>query len=129
MPATRVLLVSDSHLSTRAPEANANWCAVVAAADGFELVIHAGDLTLDGAQEPADLDHARELLDALPIPWVVVPGNHDIGDNPGSSDGPTIDDARNLTFGGLIASDPTAGMSISVPGLWSASTPSSSAQG
>ena len=105
VPATRVLLVSDSHLSTRAPEANANWCAVVAAADGFELVIHAGDLTLDGAQEPADLDHARELLDALPIPWVVVPGNHDIGDNPGSSDGPTIDDARNLRWIDRIGPD------------------------
>jgi 3',5'-cyclic AMP phosphodiesterase CpdA len=92
--ASRVLVVSDSHLSVRAPEANANWMAAVASADGFELVIHVGDLTLDGAHEPADLVHARRLLDALPIPWVVVPGNHDIGDNPGISDGAVIDGER-----------------------------------
>jgi 3',5'-cyclic AMP phosphodiesterase CpdA len=29
---------------------------------------------------------ARRLLDQLPVPWVAVPGNHDIGDNPGASD-------------------------------------------
>ena len=105
VPATRVLVVSDSHLSVRAPEANANWSAVVAAADGFEFVIHVGDLTLDGAEEPADLVHARQLLDCLPIPWVAVPGNHDIGDNPGYSDGAVIDDTRHRRWVDRIGPD------------------------
>jgi 3',5'-cyclic AMP phosphodiesterase CpdA len=88
---SRVLVVSDSHLSERAPEANANWLAATAWADHVDLVIHVGDLTLDGAQCPADLEHARRLLHALPVPWVAVPGNHDVGDNPGGSDGPVFE--------------------------------------
>jgi alkaline phosphatase D len=91
---SRVLLVSDSHLSVRAPEADANWRAVAAIADRFELVVHAGDLTLDGARHPRDLAHARDLLDALPVPWAAVPGNHDLGDTPSPSGGPVITSER-----------------------------------
>src|SRR5262249_54654079 len=48
------------------------------------LVIHVGDLSLDGANRIEDLHHARRQLDRLTVPWRAVPGNHDIGDNPGS---------------------------------------------
>jgi 3',5'-cyclic AMP phosphodiesterase CpdA len=89
-----VLVVSDSHLSTRTPEAHANWAAVASLAPEAELVIHAGDLTLDGARQDADVQYARGLLDALPVPWVAVPGNHDIGDNPGISQGLEVDSGR-----------------------------------
>jgi 3',5'-cyclic AMP phosphodiesterase CpdA len=92
--ASRVLVVSDSHLSMRAPEANANWAAVAAVADRFELVIHVGDLSLDGTHRSQDLEHARDLLGALRVPWVAVPGNHDVGDNPGVSDGPVVEKDR-----------------------------------
>jgi 3',5'-cyclic AMP phosphodiesterase CpdA len=49
--AARVVLVSDSHLSASAPQAQANWDAVVSyvAAALPDLVIHLGDLSLDGA--------------------------------------------------------------------------------
>ncbi len=89
-----MLVVSDSHLSERAAEAGANWMAVTALAEHVELVIHAGDLTLDGARNPADLKYARRMLDGLPVPWVAIPGNHDVGDNPGSSEGPAVDADR-----------------------------------
>jgi 3',5'-cyclic AMP phosphodiesterase CpdA len=47
-----------------------------------DLVIHLGDLSLDGAREADDLRFSRSQLDRLPVPWLAVPGNHDIGDNP-----------------------------------------------
>ena len=82
--ATRVIFVSDTHLSPDAPEAQANWAAVVGyiAAVNPDLVVHLGDLSLDGARNPADLDHARRQLELLPVPWHAIPGNHDVGDNP-----------------------------------------------
>lgn len=92
----RVLVVSDSHLSERTPEAEANWEAAVAAAPDFDLVIHAGDLSLDGASGEEDLLFARSVLDRLPVPWLAVPGNHDVGDCayrdiPATADQSTVD--------------------------------------
>jgi Calcineurin-like phosphoesterase len=82
--AARVVLVSDTHLSRRAPHARANWEAVLRYVEAAapDVVIHAGDLSLDGAHEPDDLHYARQQLDRLPVAWHAVPGNHDIGDNP-----------------------------------------------
>ena len=82
--ATRVILVSDSHLSPDAPEAQANWAAVVrhVATARPDLVIHLGDLSLDGMRNPAELDHARRQLDLLPAQWQVIPGNHDVSTLP-----------------------------------------------
>jgi 3',5'-cyclic AMP phosphodiesterase CpdA len=79
-----VILVSDSHLSPAAPEAEANWDAVVGyvKAAAPEVVIHLGDLSLDGADHLHDLRYGRRQLDRLPVAWHAVPGNHDIGDNP-----------------------------------------------
>lgn len=84
MDAKHVIFVSDTHLSPDAPGAQENWSAVVRhiTEASPDRVIHLGDLSLDGARNPADLDHARRQLDLLPVPWSAVPGNHDIGDNP-----------------------------------------------
>lgn len=43
-------MVSDTHLSAVAPEAEANWDAVVRhiALTAPDLVVHVGDLSLDG---------------------------------------------------------------------------------
>ena len=80
----RLIVVSDSHLSERTPEADQNWSAVLRHVDEArpDLVVHAGDLSLDGAHDPADLEFARARLDRLGVPWRAVPGNHDVGDNP-----------------------------------------------
>jgi len=94
----RLIIVSDTHLSPATPEAHANWEAVVehVAAAAPDLVIHAGDLTLDGAHAPDELSYARRQLDRLPVRWRAVPGNHDIGDNPrpGQLDGEAVTDER-----------------------------------
>ena len=78
----RIIQVSDSHLSPNAPYADANWRAVVAAIDQMDvdLVVHTGDISLNGADDMCELVHARDMLDRLEVPWVAIPGNHDIGD-------------------------------------------------
>jgi 3',5'-cyclic AMP phosphodiesterase CpdA len=83
MPA-RVTVVSDTHLAQRNPSAGEQWKAVLAhlAADPPDLVIHAGDITCDGCEEPGELPFAQELLARVPAPLVSVPGNHDVGENP-----------------------------------------------
>ena len=109
MAAARVILVSDSHLSASAPQAQANWDAVVAYVDACrpDLVIHLGDLSLDGTRDATDLAHGRAQLDRLPAPWLAVPGNHDIGDNPspGAHASYTTDAARRQRWLDVISPD------------------------
>jgi 3',5'-cyclic-AMP phosphodiesterase len=107
--AARVIPVSDTHLSRSAPQAQANWDAVVSyiGACAPDLVIHLGDLSLDGARNAADLRHARAQLDRLPAPWRAVPGNHDIGDNPwpGAPAGIAVDAARQQRWLDIVGAD------------------------
>lgn len=109
MAATRVILVSDSHLSASAPQARANWDAVLGYVGDCapDLVIHLGDLSLDGAHDMADLRYGRTQLDRLPVPWRAVPGNHDIGDNPwpGAPAGIAVDGIRRQRWLDVVGAD------------------------
>ena len=93
---TSLLVVSDSHLAPKAPEAVLNWGTVAqyTVARQPDLVIHTGNLSLDGAQDPTELTIARQHLGGLGVPWAAIPGNHDIGANPGLPDSPPITDER-----------------------------------
>ena len=77
-----MLQVSDTHLGPGVPMADEHWAAVIAHVQrtGPDLVVHTGDVTLDGVRDPAQLAYARARLHQLPAPWRAVPGNHDIGD-------------------------------------------------
>ncbi len=79
-----MVVVADTHLSARTPEALDNWETVAVAIDQQrpDLVLHLGDASLDGSSADDDLRLVRDLLDALPVPWRAIPGNHDVGDNP-----------------------------------------------
>ena len=93
-----MVLVSDTHLSRRAPQAQENWDAVLRYVEEVapDVVIHIGDLSLDGAHESEDLRHAHQQLRHLHVSWHAVPGNHDIGDNPypGAPGGSTVTAGR-----------------------------------
>ena len=89
--------------------AQANWDAVVnyVGACAPDLVIHLGDLSLDGAGNAVDLRHGRAQLDRLPVAWRAVPGNHDIGDNPwpGAPAGIAVDAARHQRWLDIVGAD------------------------
>jgi hypothetical protein len=83
----RVTVVSDSHLSDRNPVASRHWDGVVEhlAAEPPDLVVHAGDAALDAGSDPAELGVVRQAMQRVPVPWTIVPGDHDLdGDLEGS---------------------------------------------
>src|SRR4029453_7830051 len=66
--------------SARNPAAARHWDWVVEhlAADPPDLVVHAGDAALDAGRDPAELTVVRQAMDRVPVPWAIVPGNHDL---------------------------------------------------
>jgi 3',5'-cyclic AMP phosphodiesterase CpdA len=80
----KIIQITDTHLSHLKPHFQENWRPLVEWVDAIEpdLVIHTGDLTVDGADFEEDLVHGREMLRDLRHPTLCVPGNHDIGDMP-----------------------------------------------
>ncbi|HEY4251199.1 MAG TPA: metallophosphoesterase [Roseomonas sp.] len=81
--APRIALISDIHLSRARPYFHANWEILLQdlARVAPDLVLVAGDISLDGPHREDDLIFARAQLDRLPAPWRAVPGNHDVGNN------------------------------------------------
>jgi 3',5'-cyclic AMP phosphodiesterase CpdA len=82
MSPSRVVVVSDSHLTARVANTDRNWEAALRHIDAAapDLVIHVGDLSMNGTHDPQDLRHGLAQMKRVPAPWRVVPGNHDIGD-------------------------------------------------
>lgn len=83
----RLVQVSDTHLSGERAYFNDNFdvfCGEMAA-DPPDLIVHSGDLSLDGAASDPDLAYAVSEHGRFPGPWVAIPGNHDIGEAPGYS--------------------------------------------
>jgi 3',5'-cyclic AMP phosphodiesterase CpdA len=78
----RIIQISDTHLSRGKPHFADNWPPLAAwiAAQNPDLVIHTGDVTIDGADVEDDLRYAAELMRSLGVRFRAVPGNHDVGD-------------------------------------------------
>lgn len=72
----RALHVSDLHAGRHEAAGLIEGLAALVAEVDPELVIATGDLSHRG--RPEQLAHAKELLDGLETPVLVVPGNHDI---------------------------------------------------
>lgn len=81
---SRIVQISDNHLSARHGYSRNNWEATLAHIEAVEpdLVISTGDLVIDDPDEADTRAFARAQFDRLPCPWLVVPGNHDVGDGP-----------------------------------------------
>jgi Calcineurin-like phosphoesterase len=80
----RIALVSDSHLTPRTSAFSENWATVATWIDKTapDLVVHLGDITMDGVSDPGELDTAFPAFASVGRPMWFLPGNHDIGDNP-----------------------------------------------
>jgi 3',5'-cyclic AMP phosphodiesterase CpdA len=78
----RIIQISDTHLSPGKRQFADNWPPLAAwiRARHPDLLIHTGDVTVDGAGVEADLSYCAELLNELGVDWRAVPGNHDVGD-------------------------------------------------
>jgi 3',5'-cyclic AMP phosphodiesterase CpdA len=78
----RIIQISDTHLSPGKPHFADNWPPLAnwIAAQRPDLVIHTGDVTVDGAGVEDDLAYSARLLNGLGVRWRAVPGNHDVGD-------------------------------------------------
>lgn len=82
----KIIQITDTHLSPNKVHFNGNWEPLAAwiTQAGADLVIHTGDLTIDGADEEDDIAFSMDLMRQLPVPLLLLPGNHDIGHFPGS---------------------------------------------
>ena len=79
---TRVLQISDTHLSPAKRQFAANWPPLRewVSAQRAQLIVHTGDLTVDGADSDDDMRHCASLMQSLPARVLAVPGNHDVGE-------------------------------------------------
>jgi predicted phosphodiesterase len=100
----RIALISDTHLSVRAPECVANWHAArrAVARLGADMTVNLGDITLDGQEHGEELAFASRLMQQWPTEMRCVPGNHDLGD--GSGDLP-LDTALLDAYGDVFGPD------------------------
>jgi 3',5'-cyclic AMP phosphodiesterase CpdA len=80
----RLTQISDTHLARRLQSLTDNFHRVSEHIDATrpDIVINSGDISFDGPNSRSDLEFAKDLHDALPVPCRQLPGNHDIGDNP-----------------------------------------------
>jgi len=80
----KLVLVSDTHLTPRAPAFGDNWTVVRAWIEAMapDVVVNLGDIAADGASDPRELHDARAAFDGLGTEVRFIPGNHDIGDTP-----------------------------------------------
>jgi 3',5'-cyclic AMP phosphodiesterase CpdA len=80
----RLTQISDTHLARRLGKLAFNFDQIANHVDATrpDLVINSGDLAFDAPNHADDLEFARSLHNALPVPCRYLPGNHDIGDNP-----------------------------------------------
>ena len=74
--------LSDTHLGANTPLFRANFDRVAAAIARLhpDLIVHTGDVSLDGAGSEADMAFAGQQLRRLGIVHG-IPGNHDVGDH------------------------------------------------
>jgi alkaline phosphatase D len=82
----RIVQITDTHFSPSKPHFNGNWQPLAdwIGGSGADLVVHTGDLSVDGADKEDDLRFCMELMRQVSVPMLILPGNHDVGHFPDS---------------------------------------------
>lgn len=103
----RLAQISDTHLSNDKPFFVANFERMSARlrADRPDLIVNTGDLSLDGSEQPGDLDAAKALHDSMDLPYCVIPGNHDVGENVLGANQTAVSDAKRDRFNAVFGAD------------------------
>src|SRR5580698_2996949 len=106
----RLTQISDTHLARRMTPLIENFHRVSEHIDATrpDLVVNSGDVAFDGPTSRDDLEFARTLHAALPVPCRYLPGNHDIGDNPtalGPSPSPPVTEQSQQAFLSVFGED------------------------
>lgn len=80
----RIAFFSDTHVSAKHGFFVENALATIAAINALQpdLVVHGGDLSVNGAEDADDLAFSARLLKRVAPPLAIIPGNHDIGEEP-----------------------------------------------
>ncbi len=92
----RIIQISDTHLSPTHGFFAANLAATARwlAADDPALIVHTGDLSMDGAGTAEELAAAAKWSGCFAPLVLSVPGNHDVGDHAAIKPTQTVDDSR-----------------------------------
>lgn len=87
MPPFRILQISDTHLSPRTEHfrLNNDLMREPLHRSDHDLIVHTGDITLDGVRYEEDHAYCRDFFGQFPKQVRFIPGNHDVGDNPALS--------------------------------------------
>src|SRR5277367_1741847 len=95
---TRIVVLSDIHLSPTHGFFWENWCVAREFADAAkaDAVIVNGDLAINGPDSDAEIAFAATALGKLRTRVMALPGNHDVGDEPPGQDPDQIIDADRL---------------------------------
>lgn len=103
----RIIQLSDTHLSARYDyfKADNEIIASSLSEQTPDLFIHSGDLSMDGALQPEDLELARQWNDKLQAEVLSIPGNHDVGDLASIRPDQPLNDARLATWADTIGPD------------------------
>lgn len=101
----KLLQITDTHLSPSKPHFNDNWEPLSRwiLAQAPDLVVHTGDLSVDGADHDDDLASSIARLRRLPVPVLCIPGNHDVGHLPGTAQ--PVDPLRLARWRRLVGPD------------------------
>jgi 3',5'-cyclic AMP phosphodiesterase CpdA len=95
---TRIIVLSDIHLSPTHNFFWENWCVArdFANTANADAVIVNGDLAINGPDSDAEIRFAASALNRLSGRVMALPGNHDVGDEPPGQDPSQIIDADRL---------------------------------
>ena len=103
-----IVQVSDTHLSPTHAYFDDNWQTFVDEMQALrpDLVINTGDFSFNGPDVEGDIQYAHQEAERLNLPYLTIPGNHDVGepgDNPRLKQ--PVNDARLNTWKSYFGDD------------------------